>query len=268
MTRNFLNISKKECVTASKEVLKNSDKHFELAEKLYLLNENGSAISHTIIGSEELIKALILHLDSIGFNFRQIKGMKGIFDNHQLRYFISFIIFSFSVVSDELKFFIEKIRNKEIGIEQLEEFNRKMKVDDAEFKVKIFTKIISKIEFLLNEINWFSNFDLFRQKGFYVDFENEIKTPLQATEQDYTSIMVRIERVRKTVFEIIDSLNDKSEDNKKLLEDILQKVNNEKVYNSISKFIQNVRLNKTNALDYTLNSVKPFIDDIKQDVYE
>jgi len=268
MKKGFLNINKEECLAASKDVIKNSNKQFELADKLYLLNEYGSAVSHIIIGSEELIKALILHLDGVGFKFRQIKGMKSIFDNHQLRYFMSFIIFSFSIVSDELRNFIEKIRNKEIGINELEEFNTKIKDDNAEFKVEIFTKIISKIEFLLNEINWFNNFDLFRQKGFYVDYVGEIKTPLNATEKDYTSIKVRIERVRKTVYEIIDSLNNQSEDNSKLLADILEKINNKDVYNSIAEFIQNVRLSKTNALDYTLNSVRPFIEDMKQDILE
>ena len=105
--KTFFNIDRKECRLASKETILNANKHIEVADKLQISSEYGLAISHLIIGSEEIVKALILHMDSVGFNFRQVKGLQSIFDNHKLRYFISFIMFSLSVFLDETNKFLK-----------------------------------------------------------------------------------------------------------------------------------------------------------------
>ncbi len=70
--KTFFNIDRKECGLAYLETIRNANKHIEIAESLQTSREYGVAISHLIIGSEEVVKALILYMDSVGFNFRQV----------------------------------------------------------------------------------------------------------------------------------------------------------------------------------------------------
>lgn len=265
MNKSFLNISRIECDSVSKETILNANKQLEIAEILAQSREYGAAISHLVIGSEELIKALVLHLDSVGFNLRNIRGMKGVFENHQLRYFISFFIFVVSTTIEELKLLFEKYRNGNITALDLEEMNKKLYEENEDFTKYFTQKILTKIEFYLEELKWFRDFDIFRQKGFYVDYDGKLETPLQATEEKYVALKYRIVRVDNFVKELIKDLNNDTKENSKALQSILKHFNSGVKPEKIENFIRKVNLNKTNALDYTLGVVEPFITDFKED---
>jgi len=259
LKRTIFNINRIECKKTSDSAIKNADRLFDSAEKLHLSGDNGLAISHLIIGSEELIKALILHFDSIGFNFRQVKGLQNIFENHQLRYFISFLLFTMSVFIDEINFFIKKVNRNKSGFQLLDDLNQKMKNDEKAFQQKLTTLLIAKLEFLLTEISWFNNFDLFRQKGFYVDYIDEIETPLKASESDYLSIKIRVDKIRNSLLEIISGLNKDSEPSTKSLDKIFETFKKEDIYKKIENFLKNSKSKTDGPLDYTANTILPFL---------
>jgi vacuolar-type H+-ATPase subunit I/STV1 len=174
-------------------------------------------------------------------------------------------MFIFSTLSDELTRTFKKIGNGQINITQIEEFNNKMNDNpkNEEFKLNIVLYFLSKAESIFEEISWFRGFDLFRQQGFYVDFDNEIKSPLQCTEQDYISIKSKVNKVNESVNDIIKSVNNDTKENRDLLDSLLKRLNTDKVYASMSRFIDNVKQHKTNALDYAYDSISPFIQDFK-----
>lgn len=263
--KTFFNIDRKECKLVSEEAIGNAKNHIILAEKLHNSGEYGLGISHLIIGSEEIVKALILHMDSVGFNFRQVKGMKSVFENHQLRYFISFIMFSLSVFLDETNNFLKTRKGGKTGLDLLEEFTHKM-TKNEKYKRLMFKNITSKLEFLIDEINWFNGFDLLRQKGFYVDYKEKIETPLSASKSEYLSVKIRVERVYNSIIELISGLNFDNEKNAKTLNNMLETVRKQSIYPKIEKFIKKAKSEKTNPLTYTSNSIQPFLNEIKKEI--
>lgn len=77
MNENFLNISQLACQKSHMTILENSDRHFIVAEKIYEMKDfYGIAISHLILSTEELVKALIIYLEGEGLHLRSIKGIK------------------------------------------------------------------------------------------------------------------------------------------------------------------------------------------------
>jgi len=100
--KRYQNISRQECGKVYLEILENAYQHYDNANILATKKNNfGYPISFMILGLEEEIKALVIFLDSKGFNFRQTPGLKGVFNNHELRYAVSFIIFAFNLFADD-----------------------------------------------------------------------------------------------------------------------------------------------------------------------
>ena len=262
----FNNISREECLLVSSDVLKNANDKFISSEKLAQEQKYGSAISFLIIGSEELIKAMILFLDGIGFRFRSINDMQKVFKNHELRYFVSFIIFSLSVFSDDLMNFIIKIQNQVITIDDLKKIKSKIKSNDEYFRTKIFQHIISRIEFLLQELSWFKNCDIYRQNGLYVDYKDGTQTPLNLKQKDYEELKIRIERVRLACNQIFEGLNNESESNKEYFSNFLSDFNQNNFYEIVGNFIKKIRKERINALDYILKNMESIIKEIKNDL--
>lgn len=63
MPKSFLEISKQECLNNYQKLIDNSVRHFKVAEIIFNNEEYGIAISHLILGTEELVKAFILYLE-------------------------------------------------------------------------------------------------------------------------------------------------------------------------------------------------------------
>ena len=243
--------------------IQNANRHILISEKLHENDENGYAISHLIIGCEELIKALILHLDSVGFRFRQVKGFQSIFENHELRYFLSFILFSMSVFLDDINRVVWDLKEGNQNNRFIDGIINELGENKGALQEKITEILIKKLEFLLSEISWFSEFDLFRQKGFYVDFNNVVVSPLNASADEYNVVKIRVDKIRKTLVEIINGLNQETVKNKVSLDKIFETFKNEKIYTHLENFIARSKKENSGPLNYTANSVSNFLIELK-----
>ena len=163
--------------------------------------------------------------------------------------------------------FLKQEKMIKTGHELLKEFTLKL-TSNEEYKRFLFKKIASKLEFLIDEIKWFNGFDLLRQKGFYVDYNEKIETPLYASESDYLSVKTRVDRVYNFITELISELNLDNEKNAKSLKDLLETGRKQSIYKEIENFIKIVKAEKTNPLIYTSNSIQPFLDNIRNEINE
>ena len=93
---SFFSIPREQLLVLYTAIIKNSDEQYQTAIEIANNGKPGIAIPHLLISTEELIKALIIVLDAKGFKFRTIKGMDIFFRNHEIRFFISSIIFVIS----------------------------------------------------------------------------------------------------------------------------------------------------------------------------
>ena len=193
MARNFLDISRQECLNSYIEIVDNSDRHFNVAELISQKEEYGIAISHLILGTEELVKALIIFLDGEGLQIREVKGVRHFFYRHTIRHSFAdiFLIIStvLNLVMPILKRLKDLIHNENMR-ESMTEFeaailtNYKDKLDEIsnDWIDKNIKQYVDRLE-LINE--FWTNAEIYKQRGFYVDFNEQLVTPKHMSKDDY-----------------------------------------------------------------------------------
>lgn len=244
--KTFLTISRKECLVVYREILENSDKKWDASKKLADIGEYGGATSMAIISIEELIKALMVFLDGKGFEFRNVKGMEAIFNHHQIRYFLAFAMFIMCLFGDELLKFIEKLLKDPDGVIKLNEENKKDK--DFFYKNMRFY-ILRKVILIKEEFNWFSNVDVFRQDGFYCDYDDQLKNPIKITKDEYDGVFQRLERVKKVGIALIDGFNEQDELITEQFDIIKCDFKQNDVYKKIADFLAKMRKTRQSPFD-------------------
>lgn len=234
-SKSFLTISSKECLTVYKQILINVDAKWNTANKIAELGDYGSAVSHIIISIEELMKALLIYFDGKGFYFRRVKGMDTFFKNHQIRYVIAYAIFVMAIFGDELKKFILKMRENP---EYMLRLSIEIKEEDY-FERKLKLPLLKKLSLLRKEFDWFSDVDISRQSGFYIDYKEELKKPSDITSEDFLKFKKNMAKVRNVAKGLIDVFEQNSSETAlqlaSLKKDFSQKDYYSKIENALSK---------------------------------
>lgn len=107
--KGFLNISLEECGKVYPIIQKNAETHFHSAKILANEKKYANAVAHLILGSEELLKSLVLFLESKAFDLRNVEGYKKLFSNHRARHSIIKEFYSVIII---IKKFIELFESK------------------------------------------------------------------------------------------------------------------------------------------------------------
>ncbi len=189
----------------SKQVLANSEIKWHSGLKLAEIQDFGGATSMAIISVEELVKSLVIYLDGIGFEIRNVKGINRIFRNHQVRYIIAYAMFVMSVFGDEIIKWLLEYRDKP---EEIEKFHSAIVNNEKKLKSKVMFYFFRKLILLKKEFKWFSQVDVFRQDGFYCDYHEQLKTPISITKKDYDKLIVRLEKVKTIGTGLMESFSD------------------------------------------------------------
>lgn len=246
-SKTFLNISKEECSIIYKKIIENSDNKWNSGKKIAETKEYGTATSLAIISIEELVKALIVFFDGYGFEFRKVKGIKSIFENHQLRYFIAFIMFVLNLVGEELIKFLQKFHdNPEEMIKTME----RMTSNEKQLNQIGFRYLLRKMVLVKNEFDWFAKVDLFRQEGFYSDYENQLKSPISINENDYNQLILRLEKVRVVGRELISSFESKNPEAQKNRERLKMYFKDKQIYDKISNALNSTKQSKATPFEF------------------
>jgi AbiV family abortive infection protein len=248
--RNFANLSSSDCLKIYESILKNSDTKWESAKKI-AKSDYGSATSLAIISVEESIKALVICMDGNGFEFRRVKGMDAFFHRHQVRYLVAFAMMLLNILSEELMKLITHLRSKP---GELQVWTKQLKENSFfNFRVKFY--LLRKALALRREFKWFSKIDLFRQDGFYSDYQDELKSPLQVTKKDYEGLMLRMEKVRLATKALIDYVSHPTAEQGNSFDDLKAFLKNENVYDKIGESLTSIRSSRENPFDKILNDI-------------
>jgi len=203
-SKSFMSLSKGECLIAYKNLLHNADEVYSDAITLAEKNSYGRATSLLILSMEETMKAYVLYLDGNGFQFRlRVKGISNLFNNHILRYPLALILSIMHIFIKDFKRIVTKARENPHEI-----LNHK--IDKKYMNQKLVEYLVRKLPVVITEIVWFSQAEIYRQKGFYVDYVDELETPLSVNKEQYEDIKLRIDSLREIsnsfwgVFEIKD----------------------------------------------------------------
>ncbi len=256
--KNIMTLSKEECLIVYKQYLANADSKFNDAITLSNSGSFGSATSHLIISLEETMKAVVLYLDGNGFEFRsRVRGIKNLFENHQLRYFLAIILSVFNIFIQDFMVFIKRIRkdHKEI---------LKLKPDDKNVQKQLMSYVQEKIKNIIGEIAWFSKADLYRQDGFYVDYVDEVKTPLSVNEEEFSQVKIRVENLRKIASEFLLSFTSEDKEITEHIQELKKQFIREGWYEGLSKLIDKTKDSNTNPFEILASSLSEFESELNE----
>jgi AbiV family abortive infection protein len=197
--KNYMTLNATECLVAFKYLQDNADSLFNDAKILANSVSYGHATSLLINSSEEYMKAFIIFLDGNGFQFRnRVPGISNIFVNHKLRYGLALILTLLAILIDDFKVLLPHIKKT---------YNLTFDLmrDKEQIQNEMFSYMDMRIQTVLQEVQWFSEAEFLRQDGLYVDYVNEIKTPLNITKTNFDETAFRITRIRSFISDYISS---------------------------------------------------------------
>jgi AbiV family abortive infection protein len=232
MSRSFADLTQEECATVYPELLDNSDRHYKVAR---LLTENGNqeygvAVSHLVLSSEELVKAMVIYVDSMGFNMRKVKGMDELFFKHEPRHFVSSIFAVYYQIfypilsnSPSIKkiFHLLKIDWNDdkykyiLNLNETEKLAEVIKIineaypdiEDADKKKESFDiklgKDIKSIEDEMVSYRFWLMADTYKIRGFYVDYKDYLLTPKLIDEEEYKMALSSTDYLKEKCLSII-----------------------------------------------------------------
>lgn len=243
MAKNFINISRQECLQCYSELLVNSERHFKAAEQLADTEEYGIAISLRVLGSEELVKALIIYLDGSGLRIRQVNGVKKFFTDHKTRHFISSI---FMIMTSIIKPMFEMIeRLKELlhvpeARTNMNEFENALLSSDKEKANQISkdwgeTKGKAIADRMSEQLDFWVAADEYKMKGFYVDYRDTLISPGQLTKAEYKFALDTTDFFKQECLRLINYVKNLSNNDR---EQLIKTINNNKpIYDTINQMI-------------------------------
>ncbi len=255
----FFNVKRELLLHYYPEIATNSTAQFKSADSLASIGSYGMGMSHLLISTEEMIKALVVVLDAKGFDLRKIKGMDIFFRNHEIRFFIGFITFVVTLFGEDLIKFLEEMKNTPSRTNELSSLLK----DKPKMMGKLKWYFLRKIIIIRNELEWFSKAEAFRQNGFYVDSKGSLISPLLYTEEDYNETKNRISKVNKTIQYIIDAFLTDDKELIEHLEKTKERFHNEKYYTLIENELENRRNGKESFFDKFNTFLVDLIDSIK-----
>lgn len=237
-SNSFFSIPPAKLIKLYPEIIKNSDLQYQTAIEIADNGKPGIAIPHLLISTEELIKALVVVLDAKGFKFRSIPGMEVFFKNHEIRFFLSSIIFVFTIFGDDFKKFMGENRSDFTRAKGLLNGYKNNEPDTIN---SIKRYLLRKFIIIREEIKWFSQAEIFRQNGFYVDMKGNLISPLNISQNQFEEAKRRINRVNKAIKYIIEIAVSKDQAMKEEVKRLIIQFDEKKYYDMISKELNNMR---------------------------
>lgn len=241
MAKTFFEISKQECLFLYHELVANCERHFRIAQLLADNDEYGTAISHRVLGAEELVKAMIIYFDGIGLNLRRVSGISKLFRDHKTRHAITFNFVLMATTLKPMLEIVERIRvylhfpDSRINLNELENAIILNDQNIVEQTAKLFGEtLVSKIE---NQLDFWFAADDYKMKGFYVDFKTTLQSPGQISKLEYKNAFDATELFHKECFELISYTKSLSDIDRKSFVDTINK--SKLFYNMIEQFFTN-----------------------------
>jgi|GEM_PF-1413412 len=192
--KTFKDLTQNECIEAYKRMVNNSDIRWRSAVLLAANNDFGGAIRDHITSIEELVKAMIIYMDSNGFEFRKVDGMDKILTkSHSLRHFMAYLMFVLNVFIEDIKAFYEKVKMDPTMIKKLNGKTKRGRMQMRKFMGPYLFKMVLKLK---AEFKWFEKVELLRQTGTHVDYSDKLITPEDISVKDYKQVLIRLENVR------------------------------------------------------------------------
>ena len=188
--KSWTSLKPKEYANIFPIVIKNADRHFLCADILVQNDQPQNAISHLILGSEELVKSFWCLLMSRNVNLKQLPWFTKLFYNHKIRHgllkdFFSVYLFFFNATLPS--------RSKGDGL------------------LKNIQVLLSRSINAYGNYNWWKRADDLKQQTFYVDFKDGLLDPSSVTKADYDIALKYVTLFKDDLGRLITKVNSLSD---------------------------------------------------------
>ncbi|MBN8697157.1 MAG: AbiV family abortive infection protein [Bacteroidetes bacterium] len=209
--RNLLKLlSDEECYSASMEAFETARIHKEAAETIAKTRHYGIPVSHLILSTEQLVVGVILYLQHLRLDVRNVEGVHLFFTDHVIKHrAATYINFLYPILKLLMGVIIkekEKIYNPETIVEYSEEEKAFMSKDEE--KIKTIFNDLSEM------FDWWEDANMKKNQGLYVDYSDRLETPMQITEGEYKQALVISLNFEKQITEIISHFESASTEDK------------------------------------------------------
>lgn len=195
-----MSLTAAECGDVYKNVLDNALRHKRIAKLLATEKEYANAISHLILGSEELLKAFVLYMESHELRLRQIKGFHKLFYHHKARHHVFKDLLSVWLLTRPLA----------KGFPSLNKPKANNKVSRFLDNIMVALDVVQVgLSGLQNYYYWLEA-DKIKQNGFYVDFQDRVCSPADFVQNDFLTASQQIDILYTDIEEFINTLNNMS----------------------------------------------------------
>jgi AbiV family abortive infection protein len=213
MAKTFLNLTPKECEETYPSLVANGNIHFTIANLLGEKEYYGSAISHLILGAEELTKALVIFFDSLGFSLRQKQGVNKLFKDHKSRHQLNSVIQGMSLIIGPILEILRKEKAPELTDKELSKIGIQkpdqllLTIDGKTFDSILETLSIQSTVDYSSISHFWNNADNSKQNGFYVEYQDKLIEPIKISKSDFSSTLVITNKFRVDSNELINHVN-------------------------------------------------------------
>lgn len=210
--RNLLKLlSDEECLDASKKAFSTADLHKKSAQTLSKEGDFGIPVSHLILSTEQTVIGILLYLQNLGMNVRNVSGVHMFFTDHIIKHRLATMICIMFPVLKLFMSFIHKTKEKLHNPETL--------IDYSEDEKALISKDEKKIQHLFKDLpemlDWWDEANAQKNKGFYVDYSEGLGTPMEVTELEYNRAFIIVDNFQKQISEILSYFEKATEEDRK-----------------------------------------------------
>lgn len=176
---NFMQLKQEECAFYYPAVRANAQRHLVAADTLKKTGDYGNAIAHRILGSEEMVKALILFLEGKGMDLRSIEAIRPLFRFHVPRHKVFKTLFS-----------------------SLHALHTISSATNLCFGKALATLLKGGLETYFNA-KWWENAERYKQNAFYADHQGVFNDPTKLTKDEYLVAYTYTHAVNERMADVI-----------------------------------------------------------------
>ena len=229
------NISPQLCLKVYPKILSNADKTFSAA---VLLKDNGfygSAIPVATASLEEFIKAIILQMDGLGFDFRNTPGTHRFFNDHVIRHVTAGILLCVYVVGKDLLDLLNSMIADPLRLAAftLNEAN----LETMATRLKGYVQ--RKAGEMKSEYRFFTQIENMRQLGFYCEYPDGLHSPEMISKDQCEKTFEKFEKIRRIIKEFSNAMAQK--DQKEEVQRMILLLKENQFYQKLAEQLSGVR---------------------------
>lgn len=236
MPKTFQTLRNSECLAHASSIQDWAIQKWCEADLLASKGFYGGALSARVVALEELTKALLLFIDSQGYNFRKLRYLKVLDTNHNHRHVFILVVALF----DEFGKAMQDGRN---FLESHPELEQKLKTDKAGFGSVMQQGILGYFNStlgprLVRVADWMSRLSTLRNDATYTGLNGSFRTPLTLTAEEYNEYATHLARSYNSLTDACRWLSQMEPDKQRMMHLLWNVVAHKIDYKKIDEFIK------------------------------